>query len=309
MIQVERVRRGGYARATSRGVARTVALAIAVVAGCASSSFAADPSPLTAQPAAPVTIQPMIPAPADEAPASKSGTEVLTETVRDTAVKAAQTFKQSLTGQSVILGVSHAIATLSIMSGDVPIEEYRSVGDLTPTIQYYAAPAEFKSLWPESRWSAAWVFDYGGGVGAFSGKQTDQLTPMGTVANGKVSGDFAYAVIGTSMWFIRDDPWLPLAFRVTGDFGVGTIEYQGDLNYTNGGTGFSGRIRNDGTSLQLVNYAGVELRLWKISISVLAFNFWGNGASVLDTQNGQKLASYNHAFRMDSYTAGYVFSF
>jgi hypothetical protein len=100
-----------------------------------------------------------------------------------------------------------------------------------------------------------------------------------------------------------------LAARVTGDIGLGTVQYRGDLNYTSGGQAYSAKIQNDGTSVQLVNYVGIELRAAQVSLSVLAFQFFDNGKSELVSQQGQHLASYNHLFRMDIYTLGYVINF
>ena len=232
-----------------------------------------------------------------------------TETLEETARKSVRSFREQLMGQSMILGVSHALVNLGIQtSGGTSIENYHSASDLTPTVMYYSAPKEFQRLWPDSKWSAAWVLDYGGAFGGFSGKQSEQTLANGQPADGKVYGDYAYAVIGTSMWFIRDDPVIPVGIRLTGDIGLGTVQYSGDLNYSVGNQSFSGTIQNDGTSIQFVNYAGVELRVWQLSLSAFAFDFFGNGPSIL-TSNGEKLASYQHTFRMDIYTLGYVFVF
>jgi hypothetical protein len=208
------------------------------------------------------------------------------------------------------VGVSQAQARLDVyVPGASTVERYSSRGDLTPSLAYYGAPLELLAFAPGSGIGGVWVLDLSGTVVGFSGRQTVQANPDGSAADGKISGDYATFSAGTSVWLIREGGTLPLALRLGGSVGVGTVQYRGDLNHTSaGGAAASGTIQNDGTSVQLMSSAEIELRAAQLALGVRTVQFYGNGDSLL-TSNGETLARYRHRFRADVVTLGYAAEF
>jgi hypothetical protein len=208
------------------------------------------------------------------------------------------------------VGVSQAHARLEVyVPGGSTVERYVSGGDLTPSLGYYGAPLELLAFAPGSGIAGVWVFDLSGTVVGFSGRQTVQADPGGSAASGKISGDYATFSAGTSVWLIREGGTLPLALRLGGGVGVGTVQYRGDLNHTSAaGAAAGGTIENDGTSVQLMSGAEIEFRAAQVSLGARTVQFYGNGDSLL-TSNGETLARYRHRFRADVITLGYAVAF
>jgi hypothetical protein len=215
-----------------------------------------------------------------------------------------------VTGQALTVGVSQAQVRLEIQTrAGATIERYTSGSDVTPTLNYYGAPVELMRVRPGSGFDGTWVLDVAGTIGGFGGRQTLQTNPDGSTADGTVSGDYAIFAAGTSLWLVREGATVPLALRLAGNVGVGTVQYRGDLNHTAGnGAAASGTLQNDGTSLQPVGTAGVEFRAAQVSLSARSVQFFDSGDSLL-TFNGLPLAKYRHRFRADVYTLGYAVEF
>ena len=219
-------------------------------------------------------------------------------------------YRKALMRPSAILGIVSASAELDIRdSNGASVEKYRSNGDVAPELSYYWAPKELAVFNSGSGVVGIWVIDISGSVGGFSGRQTQQKNPDGSLATGKLGGDYAYAGAGTSLWIVHDDEWIPVAARAFGAIGFGTLDYSGDLNHASGSQASSARIQNNGTSVQAIGFAGLEIRAAQVSLTWKSVQYFDNGDSELVTPQGLHLASYHHTFSMEALSLGYAFSF
>ena len=227
-----------------------------------------------------------------------------TDQVVAKAEQVKRTFREELLGKSISAGIGGVGALAVLRTSQGTFESYNGPDALTPAVAFNSSSAHGLVVREEDigRIHFTDTLNFVANYAQFNAnRQTIQRVPGGQTGSGFVRGSFVYGAALAAYNGIYEGSDIDLAFRIGVGIGAALSQFDGRVDYTVAGRGYSDTFSHGYDQPMIAFVIPLDIRVGHTTVNVQAVRLFGN------VRTDKAHTNFESEIDLVSYSIGYVF--